>query len=129
MFLVGAAVAVPAASATVDLNGLFRASVYLAQPSLSFDDVCSLTVSQDHTALSISGPCEGAASTVSLSGTIDPGTGAFAVAGSAGPCSTLTVTGTALQDATGFRGAFTCATISGTGGVTAHRCGNGQLDP
>ena len=125
-----AAVACPASSmAQVDLNGLWRVGVFVTDLSLTFADVCSITVVQSGMTLSFSGPCEGAANPVNLSGSIDPDTGSFTGSGSAGACPSVTVSGIAARNSKSFTGTFSCPEVGASGGVNAGRCGNGQVDP
>ena len=72
-----------AASAAADLNGLWYVRVFVSQSAVPFDDICSLTVVQTQTTLSITGPCgAGATSTVNVTGTIDPLSGSLTASGS-----------------------------------------------
>src|SRR5262245_32928669 len=71
------------ASAQIDLNGQWVVQV-LIPIFPSFDDVCSVSIVQVGTSVSIAGPCLGIANPVSLTGDIDTGTGDFTVHGSAG---------------------------------------------
>ena len=117
------------ASAAVDLNGLWRVGVFATQFSLTFTDVCSLTIVQTGTTLSITGPCEGMANPVTVTGSIDPATGAFTGSGSAGVCPAIAIDGSGVRDSKWFSGRFSCPEFQATGGVNGSRCGNGQIDP
>jgi cysteine-rich repeat protein len=116
-------------ASAVDLDGLWRVGVFATQFSLTFTDVCSLTIAQTGTALSISGPCEGMANPVALTGAIDPSSGEFTASGSAGICPAITIAGSAASDSASFWASFNCPQFEATGGVNASRCGNGQIDP
>lgn len=118
----------PAASAAVDLNGLWRVGVFANQGSLSLDDVCSLTIVQTAQTLSMTGTCDGAANPVSIAGSVDPASGSFTGSGSTGVCPTITIDGNAAADSATFTGSFSCPQLAATGGVNANRCGNGQID-
>ncbi len=117
------------AAAAVDLNGPWRVGVFVTQLSVTFTDVCALAVVQNQTTISMSGPCEGMASPVSVTGTIDPTTGRFTGSGSAGICATITIDATGVADSKSFAGRFSCPPLQAAGGVNGSRCGNGQLDP
>ena len=117
------------AYAQVDLNGLWRVGVFVTDLSLTFADTCSLTIIQSGTTLSFAGSCEGIASPVNLSGSLDPQAGTFTASGSAGPCPSVTINGLAAPNSLAFTGAFSCPQFGASGGVNASRCGNGQIDP
>ncbi len=116
-------------SAAVDLDGLWRVGVFVTQSSLTFTDVCALTIVQSGTTLSISGPCEGLANPVAVTGTIDPSTGALTASGSAGICPAIAIDAAGVADSKSFAGRFSCQQLQATGGVNGSRCGNGQVDP
>ena len=116
-------------SAAVDLDGLWRVGVFITQSSLAFTDVCSLTIVQSGTTLSISGSCEGLANPVAVTGTIDPSTGTFTGSGSSGICAAITIDATGVADSRSFAGRFSCPQLEVAGGVNGSRCGNGQIDP
>jgi hypothetical protein len=111
------AVASNPAGAAIDLNGPW--SLDIAWGSFP-PGGCVVTVAQTGSALEISG-C------VSLSGTIDPDGGALAASGSASGCPSLSISGTAALDSSGFSGTIECDILDGT--FVATRCGNDVLDP
>src|SRR4030095_7366627 len=117
-----------AASADVDLNGLWRVGVWVTDASLTFSDVCWLNVAQTGTTLLLTGVCQNVANPVSVHGTIDSGTGGFSANGSAGLCANVLITGNVAIAGTSFTGTFYCSDLGVTGGVNASRCGNGHIE-
>src|SRR5262245_40869888 len=117
------------ASAAVDLNGLWRVGLFVPDSSLTFSDVCSLTITQAGTMVSFVGSCQGAANPVTIQGTIDPATGDLSGNGTAGACGAVALHATAAADSASFSGGFDCQGVGVSGGVNGSRCGNGQLDP
>jgi len=97
-----------------------------------FGDVigCVVDITQRSGSLYVVGQCR-TADAVELAGTVDPATGRVAVVGHGGPCSTITVDGTAAADGQSIGGTVSCMVGSASfGGVfTASHCGNGILDP
>src|SRR5215471_14234155 len=95
--------AVPARAA-IDINGPWNIAISLGiGPPLA---TCIVDVAQTGSALTISAPsgCY-LLPAFSLTGTIDTGTGVFAVSGANPPlCATLSVNGTANPTSTGFNG-------------------------
>jgi len=115
------------ARAQVDMNGPWDVHTILGQ---SF--ICSLTFTQTGTSLSIAGTC-GVIDAVTLSGTIDLGTGNFTASGTAGTeCPSMTITlGMASMDNRSFFAGYLCSSgpNGGFGGlIQGHRCGNGVVD-
>jgi cysteine-rich repeat protein len=89
---------------------------------------CQWTFVQTGTALSATGSC--ADGPFSLSGTIDPITGAFTVTGEVtGACTNIVITATA--DGEMFTGTYTSSSTPscGSGPVTGTKCSNGVTDP
>ena len=113
------------ARADFDLNGNWEAGTVV----LGFQVACNLDFTQVTTTLSVAGTCDFVGA-VTLTGTIDPMTGAFSLGGNAAALCTmagsLTVTGQASNNAN-FTGMLNCNGLTGT--LIGSRCGNGQLDP
>ena len=118
------------AYAAVDLNGLWRVGVFVTDLSLTFTDVCSLTIVQSGTTLSIDGPCEGMANPVSAQRQHrSRRPAASPPAGRPAPARRSPSSGTVALDSASFTGAFELSGASASsGGVNASRCGNGQID-
>jgi hypothetical protein len=122
-----------ASRAAVDLTGQWLIDgVTIGDFFPGFPVTClGMTVVQSGTALSATGTCS-LIGAVSLSGTIDPGTGAFTLTGTpATLCDSVTMTATASADSYAFSGSFSClfGTLPIPGTLTGSRCGNGVLDP
>ena len=113
------------ASAAVDLTGRWGVRV------TGFGDVigCVVDIMQSGGSLHVVGQCS-TTGAVELAGTVDPATGRVAVVGHGGPCSTITVDGTAAADGQSIGGTVSCmvGTASLGGLFTASHCGNGILD-
>lgn len=87
---------------------------------------CTVTLVQVGTSLQADGSCSGFP--FSLSGTVDPDTGAFELAGAIlGLCTDLVCSGTG----DGEEASMTCAssTAACNGLITSTKCGNGVIDP
>jgi len=118
----------PPAVAAVDLTGNFK--VIAHESVFMVDATCSIDFVQTGMVLSATGSCD-ITGALTLSGTIDPGTGVFSVAGSAAVlCPMLALSATAA-DSSNFSGSFACSggpfPLAGT--VVGSRCGNGMIDP
>ena len=92
--------------------------------------VCQVDIVQTGTSVSVvdvAGNCGGVAP-LSLSGSIDTGTGVFSVSGTANICTTLTISGTASAGSDALSGTYNC-----NGGLfgpfSGSLCNNGNLDP
>ena len=113
------------ASAAVDLTGRWGVRV------TGFGDVigCVVDIMQSGGSLHVVGQCS-TTGAVELAGTVDAATGRVAVVGHGGPCSTITVDGTAAADGQSIGGTVSCmvGTASLGGLFTASHCGNGILD-
>lgn len=128
LFVAVIAVLVGPALADVDLSGDYRVD----ETAFPLVDVCTATVVQSGTSLSLSATCIGG-NYLTGSGTIDPLTGALDLTGTceveappAGPPQPLSLTGTGAADSISF-------VVSGTCGSSAveffgTKCGNGSLD-
>src|SRR5262245_43816927 len=114
--------------AQIDMNGPWKADTFFGL----FSFLCDLNFTQTGTSLSISGSC-GVVGTVSLSGTIDPGTGSFSASGTAGsecPFMLLTLASASLDNRTFFAGMLCSGGPSGgfQEAINGYRCGNGVVD-
>lgn len=120
-------------SAAVDLNGQWHVEgVTTGDLFPGFPIACGpIAVVQSGTSLTAAGSCSVIGS-IALSGTIDPGTGAFTLLQApAGACTSITITATASGDSYTFSGWLNCQvdTLSIPGTISGSRCGNGVLDP
>ena len=103
-------------AAAIDLSGHYVVSTPVE---------CTLTLVQAATSLQVTGFCSGLP--LSLSGTVDPDTGAFTVTGAIpGLCADLVCSGTG----DGEESNFTCTSSTAPCNVplTATKCGNGMID-
>jgi cysteine-rich repeat protein len=110
-------------AAAIDLSGNYVVYVPVS---------CSFSFAQTGTTLQLSGSCSipGGSYPVSASGTVDPITGAFSVAGElTGACSGLVISGTGNGEE--FTGTYTATSgLCASGGtVSGTKCGNGVIDP
>jgi hypothetical protein len=121
-------VALPA-SAAVDLNGHFTGEGF---HPLVGTYPCAFDVTQVGTALTLSTQCPPSAPPAMASGTIDPTTGAFALATpgaeECGAPDGSDIHGTGAQDGYTFNATFVCLGVP-RAIFFATRCANGVLDP
>src|SRR5262245_29540372 len=91
---------------------------------------CRFRVVRTGTATQVTGSCSCGSTTcpISLTGTVDPDTGAFSGTGSvAGLCADLSCSGT--NDGEELHGTCTSSTDACNIGLSATKCGNGVIDP
>src|SRR5262245_51438653 len=111
----------PSPAAAVDLSGDYVVSTPVP---------CRFTEVQTGTALRVTGSCSVGSTSypLSLTGTVDPDTGAFSISGELrGLCADLVCSGTG----DGEEVHQTCTNPSGAcnGPTSATKCGNGVIDP
>ena len=96
----------PTQPALIDISGQWNTFTF------GTDFSCSITITQTGGSYTLSGPCQsggGPVNAISLDGSIDTATGAFAGTGILpGTCSSLSVSGTATSDGNSLSGTYQC---------------------
>src|SRR5262245_22156909 len=122
LFVLGLCLLAATGARAIDLSGTYVAD-------LGFIGSCRFTFTQSGTSLDVAGPCTGpfGSATFTGSGTVDPLTGVFSVAGAASAfCTTFTLAGTG--DGEEWTADGTCVSTS-VQDIFGTKCTNGVVDP